>query len=374
MKKGVVTLIAIPILLVAGFIAYSLIKSKPEAKKRVAKMSLLGVKAYKEEVETYSLDVEYPARVRAKEKVALGVEVSGKIEKGDIPLKTGQTFKKGDLLFYINDSDITAKLISSKSKFITALSQILPDIQIDFKSEYPKWIAFFDEISFDKPLPALPELKSSKERVYLASKNVISQYYDISSIEIKADKHTIYAPFNGVFTSVTKEVGAIASANSQLGEISSTDNLEIVASVTEEDSDKMRIGGKVLVKARNSKEFYGTISRISSYLEKKTQMVNVYVNIYEPTRAIMEGEMLNVVIPIGKVENVIKLPFDALGINDVVYGIDENNKIYFIDAKVEYISGEWVYLSDIPSGKLIVQESLLTPVNGAEVNVILEHI
>lgn len=374
MKKGIVALIVIGIILGSVIIAYSLIRSKPEARKSKAKTSRLGVKAHKEEAGTYSLNVTYPARVRSQDEVALGVEVSGAIENGDIPLKAGQTFKKGDLLFSINNSDINAKLISSKSKFITALSQVLPDIQIDFDSECQKWMSFFDNISFDKPLPPLPELNSSKEKVYMASKGIISGYYDINTMEIIADKHYIYAPFNGVFTSVTKEVGAIATANSQLGEISSTDNLEIVASVTEADSDRMRIGDIAILKARNSKEFNGKISRISSYLENKTQMVNVYITIYEPTRAIMEGEMIDVVIPIGNVENVVKLPFDALGEGDTVYGIDENNKIYFIDAKVKYISGEWVYLSNIPNNKLIVQESLLSPIMGMEVNVLSEHI
>ena len=374
MRTGIVTAIVIAILLGSGILAYSLINAKPEARKRKTKITKLGVKAHQEEAATYSLEVDYPARVRAQEEVALGVEVSGKIEKGDIPLKTGQPFKTGDLLFSINNSDITAKLIASKSEFMTTLSRVLPDIQIDFKSEYPKWIAFFDQVSFDKPLPALPKLKSSKEKVYMASKGLVSEYYDINALEILADRHFIRAPFNGAFTSVTKEVGAIATANSQLGKISSTDNLEVVASVTEEDAGKMEIGDQALIKARDSKEFQGKISRISSYLEDKTQMVNVYISLYEPTRAVIEGEMLEVVIPIGEVKDVIKLPFDAVGTNDMVYGIDENNKVYAIQAKLEYVDGEWAYLSDVPNGKLIIQESLLSPVMGVEVHVLSEHI
>lgn len=374
MKTGIVTAIVIAILLGSGIFAYMLISAKPEARKSKTKITKLGVKAYKEEAATYLLEVNYPARVRAQEEVALGVEVSGKIEKGDIPLKAGQTFRKGDLLFSINDSDITARLISSKSKFITTLSRVLPDIQIDFESEFPKWIAFFDQVSFDKPLPALPVLKSSKEKVYMASKGLVSEYYDINALEILADRHFIYAPFNGVFTNITKEVGAIATANSQLGEISSTDKLEIVASVTEEDAGKMKIGDKALINARDSKEFYGTISRVSAYLESKTQMIDVYITLYEPTRAVIEGEMLDVVIPIGEVEDVIKLPFDAVGTDGVVYAIDEKSEVYSIQSKIEYIGGEWAYLSNIPDGLLLIQESLLTPVMGVEVHVLSEHI
>lgn len=374
MRKVVVAIVVIAVLLGSAGVAYLLIKTKPEARKRKTEISKLGVKAYEEQVSTYSLDVLYPAKVRAQEEVVLGVEVSGKIEKGDVPLKIGQPFRKGDLLFSINDSDINTKLISAKSELITTLSQILPDINIDFKSEYPKWLSFFDNVSFDKPLPALPKLNSSKEKVYLASKGVISKYYNIDALEILAEKHSIYAPFNGVFTDVTKEVGAIASANSQLGEIASTDNLEVVASLSEEDAGRITVGDKALIKARDSKEFYGTISRISSFLEDRTQMVDLYITLYEPTRAIIAGEMLSVVIPIGDVVDVIKLPFDAVSDGGRIYGVDKENKIYFVDAKVEYIDGEWAYLSGVPNGLLLLQESLLSPIEGVEINVISKHI
>ena len=103
-------------------------------------------------------------------------------------------------------------------------------------------------------------------------------------------------------------------------------------------------------------------------------MVDVYITLHEPTRAVIEGEMLEVVIPVGEIENAIKFPVDAIGANDTVYAIDENNKIYFISAKVEYISGEWAYLSNIPNGLLLIQESLLNPTKGVEVNILSKHI
>ena len=375
MKKGLVTVVVIAILLGSAGVAFWLLSTKPEARKRGTEISKLGVKAYKESKDTYTLKATYPAKVRAQEVVALGVEVGGKIEKGDIPLKKGQTFKKGDLLFSINNNDINTKLISAKSKLITTLSQILPDIQIDFKSEYNKWLSLFENISFDNALPPLPKINSSKERVYLASKGIITDYYSIDALEILADKHSIYSPLNGVFTDVTKEVGAIANANSQLGEIASTDNLEVTASITEADANRVKIGDKAVVIARDSKEFTGTISRISSFLEDKTRMVSLYITLYEPTRAIIAGEMLNVVIPLGEIENVIKLPFDAIGINDRIYGVSEDSRVYFIDdAQVEYVDGEWAYVSNLQSGQLIIQESLVTPIEGAEVNVLSQHI
>lgn len=375
MKKRFLGIGIIAIVIVGALlVSYLLITTKPESKKSPKAKQIIAVKAFVESAGDYDLTINYPARVVSQDMIALSVEVTGKIERGAIPLKEGQTFRKGDLLFAINNDDVTAKLISAKSKYITMISQVLPDINIDFKSEYPKWEKFFNDISLEGKLPKMPTLNSSKEKVYIASKGILSTYYDIVSQEILATKHKIYAPFNGVFTTITKEVGAIAAANSQVGTISATDNLDIVASVMQTEANRIRIGDKTTITSRSGETFTGKVTRISSYVDSKTKMVDVYTNLHEPSRTIIEGEMVKVNIPIGVVKNVIQIPVEAVSSNEMVYGVDSENKIYFIPVKVEYEYGEWAYISGIAPGTRVVQESLITPIKGMEVNVIEQHI
>lgn len=375
MKKGFLK-IAIFALLIIGSTTIALVlkNSKPQAKKSPKSARTLSVKAFPEVPNNFDLTIDYPAKVVSQDMVALGVEVGGKIERGNVSLKTGQEFRKGDLLFSINNDDITAKLISSKSKFVTLLSQVLPDIRIDFSDQFSKWELFFDKISLEKPMPEIPKTLNSKEKVYMASKGLISAYYDIISQELLATKHNIYAPFNGVFTSITKEVGAIVGANSQIGTISATDNLDIIASVSQTESSRIKEGVQAILHSRSGKEFKGRVTRISSFVDSKTKMVDVYINLHEPSREIIEGEMINVTIPIGTVKNVIRIPVDAVANNGVIYGVDENSKIYFISATVEYEQGEWAYISNIKEGAKIVQESIITPIEGMSVNVIEKQI
>lgn len=375
MRKNIIAN-AIVALIILGSIgaAYIIISAKKETKKSPKPTRVLTVKAFAEKANEYDLEIFYPAKVVSQDLVELGVEVSGKIERGAVPLKAGQTFKKGDLLFSINLDDINAKLISSKSKFITLISQVLPDIKIDFSSEYSKWEQFFESISFDKPLQELPKINSSKEKVYMASRNIISSYYDIVSQELLMNKHSIRAPFNGVFTSITKEVGAIVSANSKIGTISSTDNLDIVASVSQSEAARVVIGSNATVKSRDGKGYTGKITRVSSYVDPKTHLTDVYINLYEPSRSIIEGEMVDVVIPLGKLKNVIKIPIDALDNNSIIYCVDNEDKIYSLQSKVEYEYGEWIYISGVADGSRIIQESLINPIIGLKVNVIETHI
>ncbi len=374
MKNKIITNIAIAIiLLVAIGIAYSYVQSKPTPRKSPQKKSLLSVKAYTEDVSDFPITVVYPARVTSQEVVALGVEVGGKIERGNVALKQGETFKKGDLLFSINKDDINAKLKSQKSKLITTLSQALPDIKYDLAGEYDKWQKFFNSISLDDELPPLPEIKDSKEKVYVASKGVLSQYYDIASDEIAHDKHNIYAPFDGVFRSVDKEVGAILSPNAQVGIISSTNRLEVVAGVSLADVVRMNEGDSAVVKARTGEEFRGEITRVSSYVDPKTQMVDVYVNIFDSERRIIEGEMVDIYLSAGILEDVIMIPIDAIAKGNKIYTVSDDNKLYSKDISLVYELGEWAYIKGVNDKTTIVQESIITPSEGMQVNIINEH-
>lgn len=375
MKRNLLINGIIAILIVGALVAsYLLIESKPAARKSATVTRKLSVKTHTELSSDFDIEIKIPAKVVSQDMVALGVEVSGKIERGAVALKAGQMFRKGDLLFSINIDDTNAKLMSAKSKFLTLLSSVLPDIRVDFESQYPKWESFFANLTLDGKLPPFPAFENNREKVYLASKGVVSAYYDIVSLELTAKKHNIYAPFNGVFTTITKEVGAIISANNQIGTISATDNLDIVASVSQSDAARITVGDKATIIARDGREFSGKITRVSSFVDAKTQMIDVYINLHEPSRAIVEGEMVSTIIPVGMIRNVVKLPTDAVANGGVIYGVDKDNKLYSMRAKIEYEYGEWSYVSEVPTGSRIVQESLITPIEGLEVNVIEQHI
>ena len=255
MKTKIIKAIVIVAILVGSVVvANVLIKTKPITKIRKAEELVINVKQYEVENKDYDVIVDYPARVAAKYVVKLGVQVSGRILPSDVPLKVGQHFKKGDLLVNIYDEDIRASLISQKSQFLNTLAKSLPDIKIDFSSEYAKWSSFFENIILDEPLPKLPATNSLKEKVYLSAKGIISNYYTIQQSQIILDKYELYAPFDGVFRDVNKEVGSMSSAGSDIGTITSTGNLELVVGVSAVESKLIGVGNTVKVTASEGNE------------------------------------------------------------------------------------------------------------------------
>lgn len=112
-------------------------------------------------------------RVRTAESLDIIAEVSGRMSAGQIPLKEGQSFKKGTLLYKIDDTEVRLNLQSQKSNFLKDLAAIMPDLKIDFSDNYQAWEDYFNSIDLNNSLPELPDYKSNKEKTFLATKNIL---------------------------------------------------------------------------------------------------------------------------------------------------------------------------------------------------------
>ena len=167
-------------------------------------------------LDTIQLNIKSKGRVSDGKAINIVSEVQGKIMVGGIVLKKGSSFKKGDLIAKINNSEAEYLLKSRKSSFVNLIANILPDIKLDFNSNYTLWKSFFDLISVSTALPDMPPFKGTesdflKFRNFLTAKNIMSEYYSIRSEEERFRKYYIFAPFDGSIIDAFAEEGTIAS-------------------------------------------------------------------------------------------------------------------------------------------------------------------
>lgn len=366
LKKTIVAIIVTSILAVSAVVTYILIKTKPETVKTSIRKNIIGVKTSTANYDSYSVSMSYPGRVTPRSVVKISSEVNGKIIDGDIQLKEGARFKKGDVIIRIYDMDVKANLKAKKSEFMNVLAKCLPDIKIDFPEEYDKWMSFFSSISIDEPLGELPVIKSDKEKVYVSSKNILSGYYNLVQQDIIMSRYEIKAPFNGVFTAVNKEVGAIAGAQNEIATIASTDLLELIVGVYPNDARILRTGTNVDVMSSKNKKYIGKIDRIASFVNPTTQRVNIYVVITEPSLEIIEGEMLSVTMPSHRLDNVLEVSREAVVGDSVVFRVEDN---ILRSQRIEVVSStnDKSYVIGVPKDVRFVNESLVSPYDGMEV-------
>lgn len=359
MKKKIIYGVLSLVVLV-GAIGFSghLINAKPDPRKDNKKHNVTYVKAEQVHYTAQGGTLNYRGRVTSYDNVSLSAEVSGKLMQGDVRFKAGERFRKGQVLLRIYSEDVEASLKSAKSIYLQVISNILPDIKVDFPEEYEKWLSFFEAIDVASDLPTLPSIASDKEKVFLASNNVLGTYYSLVQQEINLSRYTIYAPFNGSFKSVNKEIGAVSSMGAELATLIRTDKLEIVVPVFPADLNQIELGEQVQIyNDHTAKQQMAMVSRISDFVEASTQSVNVYLT-YDAQRGagLLEGEYVEVIFK-GQTVLGFEIPREALVDAQQVYVLDDKSLVKQEVTILRQLEDSYI-ISIADSSAYIVTESI----------------
>ena len=370
-QKYIVIASGIAIILFAYFSMSFLSGLKKEPVKNPEKEILRFVKAIPIKYTTHDGEIVSSGRVYSKSEVALSAEVGGKILAGNVPFKKGQKFRKGDLLLKIYDKEAGLSLKATKSNFLNGLAGILPDYKIDYQESYQDWLSFFENIDIDNDLPELPEIKSTKEKVFLASRNILSSYYNIKSAESTFKKHYIYAPFNGAITSVSVEVGGIAGMNTRLGNIINTVELEVEVPLKLEDANWVNRGDRVILKGGLTEESWkGVVVRKSGDLDIQTQSVSVYVEVINNKKTdLYKGQYLKAYFNTVKVSNSMKIPRNAIFNTDQVFVV-RNGLLLKEKVNVIKVNEKTVFVNGLKENDMIVVEPLINANENTKVKIL----
>ncbi len=369
MKRKITIVLSVIALLAISFSAnYVLSLQNPEVETPDVDIAKRHVKVKKVVYGEIESQVVASGRIVSQSMVDVASEVQGKILQGNIPLKKGQSFKKGDILLRIYSEEFQLALQSKKSRFLTSIANILPDLKIDYNDSYKTWASFFDEIEIDKKLPLLPDIQSKKEKIFLASKNILSDYYSILSDEIRLSKYNITAAFNGVYTQVNSEVGSIANPGVRLGQIIRTNQLELEVPIKSDEIKWLNKGDKTVVNSEDGLlSWNGKISRISQFVDENTQSISVFVSIETNSEnKLYNGQYLKAIFPGKVIESGMELPRNAIFNFNKVFIVDDG-KLLKRTVSIEKYNQNSIIISGIPEGTNVVWESLVNAIENTQV-------
>lgn len=299
-------------------------------------------------------------RVISESAIDLVTEIQGTVKTGDALLKRGQRFRKGQVLFKVDDTEARYNLSSQKSDFLTALAGVLPDLKVDYSTEFEKWESYFENINVEESLPPLPEIKNAQEKVFLSTRNILRQYYSIKSTEERLSKYIIRAPFSGSYQDVFLEVGSVVNPGNRVARIARSNRLELEVPFKTDDVEFLRNGTKVSVKSEDGKSTWkGRVSRIGSSLDPTTQSLNVYIQFNPESTKIYEGQYLRIEVPITRTKDVMEIPRNAVLNKNEVY-IVEDSVLKIKPILIEKINRETIFFSGLDSGAYVVVEPLLS--------------
>ena len=212
-------------------------------------------------------------KIQPEIEVKISSEVSGEIIA--LPVKEGQTVKKGDLLVRVNPKLYTQGLNRSQaglSNTKAGLSQT--DAQFkEAKASYERSKKLYDKgiisrAEWDKSVATYEGAQAAKQAAYY---NVQSASATVNESRENLGKTAIYAPVDGTISKLGVELGERVLGTQQMTgtemmRVADLNNMEVEVDVNENDIVKISIGdsAKVEVDAYLKKEFKGIVTSISN--------------------------------------------------------------------------------------------------------------
>jgi len=297
-------------------------------------------------------------RVISQTNINISSEVQGKLIS-NITLKKGSKFTKGQILFYISSKDIKLAIKAKKSAYLSLLVKSLPDLRIDFNSEYIKWEKFINSINVNYPLLDLPEINSIKERNFLVSRSIIAEFYNIKSDEIRLNKYTIIAPFNGYIIDAFTDEGAVVNMGAPIINVVREGKSEVEISISSNNIKKLSIGSKVTF-SDNNKIYKGKIIRIGNIINSNTQNLTVFASISSVSDDVLyDGMYLKTLIKCNDDKNVVEVPRKAIFNENTIYTVNEDSLLIPLNIDVISFNNKTVSASGIPNKTRIVVEPII---------------
>lgn len=374
-ERQVIIIIAIVMILgisVGGMVVLGNIKEEPEkAKKEVTKKYVLAQKVKYSKTES---NIIASGRLESQDYFDLSTEVQGKILKSNVPLKKGQNFRQGQTIVRIYNKESILNLKARKSRFLNSVANLLPDFKVDYPNSYSKWQDFFSKIDLDHNLPELPQVDSEQEKIYLASRNLLSDYYTIKSEEERLRKYVIRAPFSGSFSEVYIHSGSVANPGSRIATLIRTDKLELEVPVNEYGAKWIKVGDLVKVSNKSGdNEWNGHVVRKSNFINPSTQSMTIFVGLNSsPKNPIYKGMYLNAKFPGLALSKTMEIPRKAVFNNNEVY-IVRDSVLQKEEIVIHKINEKTLIFSGIEEGTELVIEPLINASENMKVFILRER-
>jgi RND family efflux transporter MFP subunit len=348
-------------------------RAVPKKEERI--MHGIPVYTLKVEKKNYEAIVAGTGIVQAAQEITIIPQVSGRVLSVSPSFVSGGFFKKGDLLFEVDDIDYRLALEQAKARLANAeyeLSVAESRARVA-RLEWQRIEAGREE----SPNPLVlhePQIKNAQAA--LASAQAV-----VKQAQLDLERTKFYAPFNCLVRLESVEIGQYLRTGTVVGSLIGTDTAEIVVPLPIEEISWLNIpkqayggiGSKAIIKLNVGEkilEWQGNIIRSIREVDPKSRMLSVVVGVKDPygiasakpaaslpVGAFVEGLFIG-----NTITNAVSIPPAAIRENSTVWIADADNMLRIAEVKVIRMEKQRVLISEgVNSGDSIV----LTTITGA---------
>ena len=370
MRKYIFIALGIAIVIGSVFLAKTMIANnkKPEPKaKKIVKTIFIDVVENKD----IPIIIKANGNLVAKNKIEIFSEVQGVLQTTAKEFKTGNTYKKGEVILRINNEEHYANLQAQKSNLYNTITSIMPDIRLDYPEEYEKWQAYLISFDFNKTTPVLPEINSEKEKFFISGRNIYTTYYNVKNMEVRLNKYIIRAPYSGILTEAIVNPGSLVRQGQKLGEFIDPSVYELEVAISANYIDLLQKGNSVkLHNLNSSKTWVGKIIRVNGKIDQASQTVKAFVQV--AGKDLKEGMYLEANLVAKKEKEAYEMPRKLLVNNESVYVFNDSilnlvkvNPVYFKDTSV--------VIKGLENGTMVLSKNVPGAYDGMAVKVFNDY-
>jgi membrane fusion protein, multidrug efflux system len=310
-------------------------------------------------------------KVEAWQRIDLFSEVNGVLNLGGKEFRDGVSFKEGEVILALDDSEARLSLKSTMAQFLQLTSGILSTIKVDFPDRIDEWEVYVNSIDINNTLQALPHPKSDRERFYIINRGVEASYHSIKSSEERLSKFKITAPFDGFVSTALVNPGSLVIGGQPLGVFVGIEDYEIKSSLNSDFLKYINEGDRVEFFFKGEVVAQGRLDRISSNVNPTTQSATVYFRLSSTNDSFELRD--GIYLPGELIANGIENCFDVnVGLieDDKLFSIEDGILVYS-DVEILFQTYERAFVRGLEDGTMILSDQLSDAFEGMKVNPLL---
>jgi len=376
----------VPVLLVLGAIMLAILMSalKPEPLKAEEPEAALAVKTQILNRTEVTLSVESQGTVRPRTRTTLISEVSGTVLEVSDYFIVGGSFDAGDMLMRLDPTDHEVALQRAKAQLISAnaLLELEKARAVQAKKEW--------EMT-GRPEADAPLLALRKPYLAEAEANILQAKAQLKQAELKLQRATIRAPYAGMVSLKSVDVGQYVTTGSRLGETFAIDFVEVRLPLTEKDLSQMEAMSFQNSDAANTVALSGSangnpaswsalIVRSEGVVNELNRSQYVVARISNPyklnqtltasTPPLLVGTFVTAKLKGKTLDNVFKVPRSALLQGSKVAVVDDMQRLQINSVNVVFSDEDYYYVSTgLKKDAEVIVSAIGTPIEWQKLEV-----
>lgn len=311
---------------------------------------------------------KFVADIQARKNVEIHARIAGLME--EVYVNEGQTVKKGQMLFKLNDAELQIELLKAQATLKTAQADMrLASVEVKQM-----------QTLFNKKVVADNELEIAKAKFEAAEAKVAYAQAETNAIVQQISFTTIKSPFDGVIDKIPLKEGSLIQNGFLLTTVSELDEVYAYFSIPENKyfqwisdkklEEKRRV--ELILPNGTKYEFQGDLETADGEIDKQTGSIQYKAKFINPSGIIKHGTSGKLVISEAQPGALIVPQKSVFSIQDkrYVFAVGKDKKVKMTAIVISgTLEDSYIVSSGIQEGDIIVKEGTQSLRDGEQIKV-----